>query len=169
MKTEKKAIIAVVGVLAVLTIWSVALLISKVPEARREANRAVSMTNIRAIDQACVLYAQTYEGEYPPSLEAMMKEGLLSAKTLVNPDRPEYKVGYVYLRPSAGMDSPPGLLVYEKFEEWDGGIMTSFGLITDEELFKKVLAESQQEAGLSEETLRELSKPRYGRTVVSSR
>ena len=155
-----RSLVIVVGVCAVLVILAV-VLIPKAREGRCEgrsaANRAVSMTNIRTIDQALYSYAGDNNGTYPSSLDVLVKSGLMPASVLINPSRPKLKVGYVYIKPVVDLDIPV-LMIYEAFDEWDRGVMTNLGLISDEKLFKKVLAEIQQGDGPSTETMKELSE-----------
>ena len=77
----------------------------------------------------------------------------LSAKSLVNPNRPEQKVGYVYIRPTELLGkSKQGLsriMVYELYEKWREGISVcsvddGIWFIKDEEQFKKLLAQARQ-------------------------
>ena len=148
-----------------IVILLVIVLVPKVQEARREANRSVSSTRIKGIDTACYLYATSNRGEYPATLEALVQEGYYPAKLLVNPSRPELKVGYVYIKP-IGLTAHE-LILYEAFDEWEQGILTNLGFITDEELFKKILAETQQGRGLSDETLDELRESLPGKYTVA--
>ena len=76
MKKIHKIILVASGILVILVV----VLIPQVREARREANRSVSLTRIRGIDTACYLYAQQNNGEYPPTLEVLVEQGLLPAK-----------------------------------------------------------------------------------------
>ena len=61
-----------------------------------------------------------------------------------------------------------GSMIYEAFDEWDQGIMTSWGFIANEHLFKKVLAETRQGDGLSTETMEALSKIPHAMIIVEA-
>ena len=134
------------GILVILVV----VLVPQVRESWREANRAVSFSNMREIESACRFYANANLGEYPPKLEVLVEQGLLAA---------EQKVGYVYIRP-IGLTAYE-LMLYEDYDAWGQGVMTNLGFIPDEDLFKKVLAETQQGTGLSAEIMEDLSKIRY--------
>ena len=118
-----------------------------------DANITLSAHNILVIDTACSLYAKKNNGEYPPALADLVQQGYLSAKSLVNPRRPEQKLGYVYIRPTGPLGTfKQGLsriMVYEVYEEWGEGINVGFvdgkgWLMKDEEQFKKLLAQPRQ-------------------------
>ena len=144
---KKSAFFIVVPAL-VICVLLLLLLIPAVQRARVQANRAVSSTTIKGIDSACYLYAQKNDGNWPDSLESLVEQGYLEAKALVNPNRPDLKVGYVYIKPARPWDERPrGLMViYEAHEEWGQGIETSAGFIEDEKDFKKLLAEAKKYA-----------------------
>ena len=152
MTNKHKAILVGLGMVVIAAL----VLVPKVRDARMQANRSAQLTNFLAIEHACYLYGQTNDGQYPPTLEVLVEQGLLSGKSLLNPNRPWQKIGYVYIRPA----NPDvlGLTVYEAFDEWNEGVMTNLGFITNQDLFKKVLAETQQGDGLSTETMEALSK-----------
>ena len=117
-----------------------AILIPATSRARKEADRAVSRTNIMGISTACYLYANARNGKWPENIDAMVEEGVLKEETLINPSRPELKVGYIYIKPGKpAKEWPGGLLVYEAYEEWGEGINTNMGFITDESEFKQLL------------------------------
>ena len=127
----------------------IALLVPAALRARMEADRAVSATNMKAIDTACYLYTNANNGQWPESLEALVEQGLLPAKSLINPGRPKQKSGYVYIRPASPADErPPVLMIYEAYDEWGEGIQTvgcRRGHIADEAEFKKLLAQAHEE------------------------
>ena len=123
-------------------------MVSFMTRERLDAKCAVSARNIREIDTACSLYSNNNSGEYPPTLADLVQQGYLSAKSLVNVNRPEQKVGYVYIRPSGLLgEFKQGLsriMVYEVYDEWKDGINVGFvdgqiQFMQDEEQFKKLL------------------------------
>ena len=125
----------------------IALLVPAVLRARMEADRAISATNMRGIGTACYLYTKANNGEWPESLEVLVKEGLLAPESLVNPGRPEQKPGYIYIRPARPADEwPPVLMIYEAYGEWGEGVQTlGWGFMSDEAEFKKLLAQAHEE------------------------
>ena len=85
-------------------------------------------------------------------LADLVQQGYLSAKSLVNPNRPEEKVSYIYIRPTGLLgEFKQGLsriMIYEVYEEWGEGINVGFvdGRIRvegREEEFKKLLRQRQ--------------------------
>ena len=126
----------------------VAIVIPASRRARLMANRSVSRTRIKGIDTACYLYAKKNDGQWPDSLEVLVEQDYLAAKSLVNPNRPELKVGYVYIKPTKPFGKLPDqtMVIYEVYEEWGEGIQTSAGFIKDEAEFKKLLAEAEKYA-----------------------
>ena len=144
--TIKDLIIILVIPVIVLAVV-LAFLVPAVQRARLEANRSVSRARIKGIDTACYLYGQKNNGQWPDSLEVLVEQDYLPAELLVNPNRPELKVGYVYIKPARPADELPNIMLfYEAYEEWGEGIQTSAGFITDEAEFKKLLAEAEKYA-----------------------
>ncbi len=144
--TIKNLIIILVIPVIVLAVV-LAFLVPAVQRARLEANRSISWTRIKGIDSACYLYSQKNNGQWPDSLEVLVEQDYLPAIALVNPNRPELKVGYVYIKPTRPVDELPNIMLfYEAYEEWGDGVQTSAGFITDEAEFKKLLAEAEKYA-----------------------
>ena len=143
---KRDAIIMLSIPLAVVVIpLLLALFIPSIQKARREADQAVSMTNIKAIDAGCYLYSEKNNGQWPDNLEVLVKQEYLPAERLVNPSRPELKEGYVYIKPAKpAKEWPPVLMIYEGYDKWGDGINTSLGFISDEGEFKKLLAEANK-------------------------
>ncbi len=98
---------------------------------RQGANRARSAANLRNIEQAIVVYANNYSGDYPPDLGTLYKDRQLDLHLFVCPgtgNAPPVSMSidqavqwvntsadYVYL--GAGMKSPApsgALVIYEK-------------------------------------------------------
>ncbi|MCK4850868.1 MAG: hypothetical protein KAT11_05930 [Phycisphaerae bacterium] len=146
MTIKDLIIILVISVIVVAVV--VAFLIPAVQRARLEANRSVSETRIKGIDTTCYLYAQAHNGQWPDSLEVLVEQDYLPAESLVNPNRPELKVGYVYIKPARPPDELPNgiMLFYEAYEKWGEGVQTGVEFITDEAEFKKLLAEAEKYA-----------------------
>ena len=145
MKIKDFIIILVIPVIVLAVV--LAFLVPAVQRARLEANRSISATKIKGIDTACYLYGQKNNGQWPDSLEVLVEQDYLPAIALVNPNRPELKVGYVYIKPARPADELPNIMLfYEAYEEWGEGVQTGVGFITDEAEFKKLLAEAKKYA-----------------------
>ena len=96
------------------------------------------------ISTACYLYADAHNGEWPESLDVLAEEGVLKKESLINPSRPELKVGYIYIKPEKLADEwLGGLFVYEAYEEWGDGINTNIGFISNESELKQLLIEPE--------------------------
>ncbi len=145
--TIKNLIIILVIPVIVLAVV-LAFLVPAVQRARVEANRSISVVRMKGIDTACYLYGQRNNGQWPDSLEVLVEQEYLPVKSLLNPNRPELKVGYVYIKPTRPADEMPNgvMVIYEAYEEWGDGVQTSVGFITDEAEFKKLLAEADKYA-----------------------
>ena len=125
------------------------LLISELfQEARQQTKRNVSLANLRTIAQAVHVYAADHQGRCPESLQAMIRLGVLTDRTLANPLRPEHAVGYVYLSPDAKINDvdPQAIIAHEMYETWPAeglGVVFADGhaeWLTDEARFKTGLA-----------------------------
>jgi hypothetical protein len=80
----------------------------------------------------------------------------IHAGTLHNPDRPEYEIGFVYIRPSGPVlwATPDNrrLMFYERFEAWPGSVRASFTdgsveRIDDQSEFERLVAEARENGG----------------------
>jgi len=107
--------------------------------------RVMSATNMDRILKACRKYVNDHGGQWPDSLQDLVKYGL-EKDTLTNPRQPSSKLGYVYLKPSV---SPPESIVvlYEAYDTWNNGISVGFAnyhvlFIKKESEFKRRLEES---------------------------
>lgn len=95
--------------------------------ARQQAKRSASAANVRQIVLGCIMYSADHKGQWPEKLS--MIDSYLKTKTvLVNPQRPNDPVGYVYVRPTLSSDSKPGQVpvVYEVHESWGDGIWVGY-------------------------------------------
>ncbi len=123
-----------------------------VRQARESAKREVAAHNMMEIVKGVAMYWTKHKEQWPADLDELVREKLISAKLLVNPRRPGLEIGYVYLRPpvppSKITDPTQVIILHETFEKWDGGIAVAYadghvGIIRDQELFKKLLAEAK--------------------------
>ena len=147
MTIKNLIIILVIPVIVIAVV--LAFLVPAYQRARLEANRSISRTRIKGIDTACYMYGQQNNGQWPDSLEVLVEQDYLQAIALVNPNRPELKVGYVVrpTKPKPAKELPNGIpVIYEAYEEWGEGIQTSAGFMKDEAEFKKLLAEAEKYA-----------------------
>ena len=117
---------------------------------RERARQAMSASIMRAIGMAIFQYESKHESEWPPDLDALVKDGLIDRPSLANPRRPDLAVGYVYLRPkvSSRKIAPDTLILHEAYTTWDKGINCGFAdchveFIRDEATFKRLLAAAQ--------------------------
>jgi hypothetical protein len=115
--------------------------------AREVAERAVGGANLRGIGEACLMYANEHDGQFPEDLSVLIIDGRIAPKTLLNPrvdghlplhvkqmpleDQAEWVVEqehYVYLGGSNEM-SPDDIIAYENPEYvFEGeGITILFG------------------------------------------
>jgi uncharacterized membrane protein len=111
-----------------------AMMIPSFSRARETANRVKCAQNLRQIEQAIVIYTNTYNGAYPPDLGTLYKDQQLDLHLFVCPDTsttppPNMSVDqaeqwvnmnsdYVYV--GSGMASPApanALIIYEKDQD----------------------------------------------------
>lgn len=102
------------------TALGVSILLPSLTRARELAKRAVSAANLRGIGQACLIYASDHADRFPPSLEALVKEGLVSPQMLQSPLDPEETVSYVYVAGQTVADDALNVLAYERLRTKEG-------------------------------------------------
>jgi len=117
---------------------------------RREvelANMVKSAVNMDRILKCCRMYAAEHNGQWPDSLKELTKYSV-DEETFINPQQPERKVGYIYLKPPV---SAPGdrIVLYEAYDEWNEGINVGYAstriqFVRDISDFEKQLKESGQ-------------------------
>lgn len=98
-----------------------------IANARHQARRTVSMSNLKQIGIAIHMYAVDHDGKLPPDLQTLVNEGILTAQALRSPldDDPGEEGSYIYV--GAGLDTDMGPMLpvaYEK-PEIHGGYMTN--------------------------------------------
>jgi hypothetical protein len=82
--------------------------------ARELAKRAVSRANLRGIGQACYIYANDHNEQFPESLDALLEAGILiGEKSLLSP-RHDGRA-YVYIAGQSPNDDIRNVLAYERF------------------------------------------------------
>ena len=117
--------------------------------ARQFATRAISARNMDRLVRACVIYASQHDDKWPDSLEQLVGKYGITEKHLINPNEKDYKVGYVYIKPTSPLDSGK-LLMYERHVQWKDGINVVLGnlrvkFIADENDFKQLLSSTKSE------------------------
>jgi len=103
-------------------------LMPAVVEARSAARRMVSASNIRQILMACIMYTQEHKGQWPDDLQTTTKAVKLPDAVLRNPQQPQAKTPYVYLKPAMPMvASANTIVIHESTEGARKGVNVGFG------------------------------------------
>jgi len=103
-------VIAVAGFGVVLTLPKFGGPSVRLPEAQ-------SLTNARQIAIACIAYACDHEGNFPPSLDAVVPTYLKDRKHLASPLNPSDPIGYIYT-PGLKYGQPDvAVLIEDKFAQ----------------------------------------------------
>ncbi len=124
-------------------------------KAHRQADRILSMSNIRQIVVGMTIYANENQGKLPDSIDAIIKAGFLGDKTnpayttlFVNPRLPGRTPGYIYIKVADTMpavkDPSRTVVLYEAFDDWKDGIDVGFAdghveFMADKAEFDKLL------------------------------
>lgn len=124
-------------------------------EARNRAKLMFAMSTVNALVKGIVLYQHSHSDQYPPNLQALVDQGIIGDKMLINPRFPDRRPGYIYIRPKETekeLSKKPGavsehILVYESFNKWPGAVAAGFAdyfvkLISNEKEFRDYLAVS---------------------------
>lgn len=108
----------------------------------------ISKEHIEAIVKACRTYAEEHSDQWPDNLESLVADEAFSSGYLRNPNRPDLEVGYIYIKPVIRLkelDKGQALLIiYESYKDWDKGITTNLGFISDEEDFRDLLRKATE-------------------------
>ena len=93
--------------------------------AREQGKIAMCASNLRAIGQACYIYAMDNSDQFPPDFHALMKQQNVTAAHFRCPsaDTPKDDINacFVYIAGQATSDDPTGVLAYEKQHCHDDG------------------------------------------------
>lgn len=108
-----------------------------------EAGQYESMKNIKQLLLAGYAYAEK-TGQWPETLNEFPG---VDPAVFVNPARPDDPDGYVYIQPQQQYPSAELVVIYEKYDQWKGGINVGFGdghveFVKDEAQFLQQLASS---------------------------
>jgi prepilin-type processing-associated H-X9-DG protein len=124
--------------------------------ARQQAMIVQSMSQMRQILVALLMYTHDNDGQLPDSLDDLKRYlGEQGERLLKDPRRPEGKNHYVYVKPAETIDqvARPGeqVILYEPYEPWSGGVNVGFadGHIeywADEQRAREALAPLKQKA-----------------------
>jgi prepilin-type processing-associated H-X9-DG protein len=122
-----------------------------VRSARAQAMQVQVATQIKQIVQACLIYTESHKGQWPDELQVLIENHLLDASLLKLPTRPQYDVGFVYIKPPlpVGKTDPRNILVYERHDEWSGGINVGYAdghveFILKQEVFERALEQTRK-------------------------
>ena len=97
----------VLGVLLMPTALLVSILLPSLNRARFLAKQAVCMTHLNAIGKSMILYSAENDDQYPPTLENLIDDGLMSRKLLHSPaDNIDRDCSYFYLTPTSMNEVP---------------------------------------------------------------
>ena len=123
---------------------------------RERSSRLVSASHMRQILIGCFMYANNHKGEFPDTLEQALQAVDGGPDLLVDPRRPDLKIGYVYIKPPAvpspGIEHPASpLMLYEKLDRFGEGVNVGFAdghveWFADEQQFTKLLHEAEHPA-----------------------
>lgn len=112
------------------------------------------MQNLRnkaltALVKACLQYANDHDNEWPKNLQTLIETKYISPNILINPNQPQRKIGYTYLRPLRNA-LPEQIVIYESHDTWEGSISVAYvdgqiRWIKTEVQFKKLLAEAKEQ------------------------
>jgi hypothetical protein len=118
--------------------------------ARQRASLQVSMSNMRQLLIACIMYSNEHKDQFPVSLEEAAKAASIPPAMLVNPRDPARQPAFVYLKPASANEIKNAahyVLIYEAHDAGARGIVVGFAdghiqRVSDEGTFQKILSES---------------------------
>jgi hypothetical protein len=124
------------------------IILPAMAKAREQSLRMRSLSNLKQITMACILYANEHKNQFPPDLETVQKTNELPAEILRNPRVPNKPIGYVYLQPKGNAPPADQIVAYEAFgQPLPSSLAASFAdghaEIMDYPRFAKALAESK--------------------------
>lgn len=105
--------IASAGVGAVAASTSMSIMLPSLARARQLSKRSVSAANLKGIGLAMFAYANENNDVFPPDLETLIREGLISRQTLISPLDPDNEQAYIYIPGQTADVDPNNILVYE--------------------------------------------------------
>jgi prepilin-type processing-associated H-X9-DG protein len=124
-----------------------AVLLPGLMQARQNAERVRSASNMRQLLLGTIMYANDNKNTWPDKLDQITKylgdEKFLKT-VMVNPQRPEQTPGYTYRKPE-GQGGGRTVVMYETYTQWPaGGINVGFAdghveWVSNEQQFKRML------------------------------
>lgn len=128
------------------------VMIPVVARARVQAQAAMSMSNMRQILMACIMYSNDHKGVWPDQIDlATLKEYGIDERTFTNPRQVQRKDGYVYVKPAKDpKNAAEAMVIYEAFDQFGMGVSVGFAdghvePITDKAQFDKLLKAAKGE------------------------
>jgi prepilin-type processing-associated H-X9-DG protein len=125
--------------------------------ARQVALRVQSASNLRQLTMVCLMHANENKGQWPADMKEVEaaaakfagKVGPRGPQILTNPQRPEVKPAYVYVKPPAKNADPQTVVLYESHKEFGEGVNVAFydghvEWIGKKEQFEQLLAKQAQ-------------------------
>jgi prepilin-type processing-associated H-X9-DG protein len=93
---------------------ALAILMPALGKAKSTAQRTLSLSNLKQIGMACMMYANDNKGDFPPNLEVLVKYDLTD-KVLVSPRKPANHPGpsYIYIAGQKTSSPIENILAYE--------------------------------------------------------
>jgi prepilin-type processing-associated H-X9-DG protein len=132
-----------------------AVMLPALAKAKDQSQRVVSMNNLKQIGLACMMYANDHNGEFPPNLEVLVKDGHLTDKILVSPRKPTGHSGpsYIYIAGQKTSSPIENILAYEDPSFAKDGKRIALFLDGHVEAlepgrFQEVLKKTQEQLGL---------------------
>jgi hypothetical protein len=124
------------------------VILPAVAKAKEQSLRVRSLSNLRQITLACIMYANEHKDQFPPDLQTVQKTNQLPAEVLRNPRAADKPIGYVYLQPKGNAPPAEQLVAYEAFDQPPpSNVAASFAdghaEIMDYPRFQRALAESK--------------------------
>lgn len=98
----------------VTTALAASIVMPSLVRARTLSKRVVSGANLRGITICCKIYANEHNEEYPPDLDALVRENCIAQKQLHAPADEPGRVSYVYLAGQGEYSDPRNILAHER-------------------------------------------------------
>lgn len=100
------------------------ILLPSLASARHQAKRTVSMSHLRGISQACMVYAVDHNDRLPASFDELIDEHLITRKMLNSPLDPEGTVSYILITRTEPLsrerEAYKNILAYERVRNDEG-------------------------------------------------
>jgi hypothetical protein len=125
-----------------------AIILPAMAKSREQARRMRSLSNLKQLVLAGMMYANDHKNEFPPDLQTLIKSSDFTPEMLRNPRSAKGEIGYIYLRPVHGTASGAEQVVaYESWPQPPSSIAVAFAdghaQIMDYAAFEKALADSK--------------------------